>query len=118
MKKFARRLLDGYSEERQRPQLVNIATDGESYGHHTKFGDMALSYVLGVKAKDLGFEITNYGEFLEMYPPEYEVDIKPVSSWSCSHGVGRWKDDCGCSTGRFQGGIKNGESLCVMHLII
>lgn len=101
--KFARRLLDGYSEERQRPQLVNIATDGESYGHHTKFGDMALSYVLGVKAKDLGFEITNYGEFLEMYPPEYEVDIKPVSSWSCSHGVGRWKDDCGCSTGALPG---------------
>ena len=97
--KFARRLLDGYSESRQRTQLVNIATDGESYGHHTKFGDMALSYVLGVKAKDLGFEITNYGQYLEMYPPEYEVDIKPVSSWSCSHGVERWKDDCGCNTG-------------------
>ena len=60
---------------------------------------MALSYVLGVKAKDLGFEITNYGQYLEMYPPEYEVDIKPVSSWSCSHGVERWKDDCGCNTG-------------------
>ena len=97
--KFARRLLDGYSESRQRTQLVNIATDGESYGHHTKFGDMALSYVLGVKAKDLGFEITNYGQYLEMYPPEYEVDIKPVSSWGCSHGVERWKDDCGCNTG-------------------
>ena len=97
--KFARRQLDGYSESRQRTQLVNIATDGESYGHHTKFGDMALSYVLGVKAKDLGFEITNYGQYLEMYPPEYEVDIKPVSSWSCSHGVERWKDDCGCNTG-------------------
>ncbi len=102
-KKFAHRLLDGYSEGRQRPQLVNIATDGESYGHHTKFGDMALSYVLGVEAKELGFEITNYGQFLEMYPPEYEVDIKPTSSWSCSHGVGRWKDDCGCSTGAAPG---------------
>ncbi len=101
--KFARRLLDGYTESRQRPQLVNIATDGESYGHHTKFGDMALSYVLGVKAKDLGFEITNYGQYLEMYPPEYEVDIKPVSSWSCSHGVERWKDDCGCNTGAAPG---------------
>ena len=101
--KFARRLLDGYSEERQRNQLVNIATDGESYGHHTKFGDMALSYVLGVKAKDLGFEITNYGQYLEMYPPEYEVDIKPTSSWSCCHGVERWKDDCGCNTGAASG---------------
>ena len=97
--KFANRLLDGYVEERHRPQLVNIATDGESYGHHTKFGDMALSYVLAVKAKDLGFKVTNYGEFLEKFPPKYEVEIKPVSSWSCSHGVDRWCNDCGCSTG-------------------
>ncbi len=97
--KFAYRLNDGYSEQRQRAQLINIATDGESYGHHTKFGDMALAYILKVGAKNLGFEITNYGEFLEKYPPEYEVDIKPVSAWSCCHGVGRWSDDCGCSTG-------------------
>ena len=97
--KFAYRLQDGFVPERRRPQLINIATDGESYGHHTKFGDMALSYVLAVKAKDLGFQITNYGEFLEKFPPVYEVQIKPVSAWSCSHGVGRWSDDCGCSTG-------------------
>ena len=97
--KFAYRLQDGFVPERNRPQLVNIATDGESYGHHTKFGDMALSYVLAVKAKDLGFQVTNYGEFLEKFPPTYEVDIKTVSSWSCSHGVGRWMEDCGCSTG-------------------
>ncbi len=97
--KFAYRLQDGFAQDRNRPQLVNIATDGESYGHHTKFGDMALSYVLAVKAKDLGFQVTNYGEFLEKFPPTYQVDIKPVSAWSCSHGVGRWCDDCGCSTG-------------------
>jgi len=96
---FANRLNDGYVENRNRPQLVNIATDGESYGHHTKFGDMALAYVLRVGAKELGFEITNYANFLEKYPPSYEVDIKPVSAWSCSHGVGRWMEDCGCSTG-------------------
>ncbi len=97
--KFANRLNDGYNPARGRAQLVNIATDGESYGHHTKFGDMALSYVLSVKAKELGFEITNYGEFLEKFPPTYQVEIKPESSWSCCHGVGRWQEDCGCSTG-------------------
>ena len=97
--KFSHRLNDGYVEERNRAQLVNIATDGESYGHHTKFGDMALAYVIRVGAKELGFEITNYGEFLEKFPPTFEVDIKPVSAWSCSHGVGRWQEDCGCSTG-------------------
>ncbi len=98
-KKFAYRLNDGFVESRNRAQLVHIATDGESYGHHTKFGDMALAYILKVGAKELGFEITNYSQFLEKYPPEYEVDIKPVSAWSCAHGVGRWMDDCGCSTG-------------------
>ncbi len=98
-KKFIHRLNDGYVEDRNRPQIVNIATDGESYGHHTKFGDMALAYVLKIGAGELGFEITNYANFLEMYPPTMEVDIKPVSAWSCSHGVGRWCEDCGCSTG-------------------
>ena len=97
--KFAYRLQDGFVQNRNRAQLVNIATDGESYGHHTKFGDMALSYVLAVKAKDLGFQVTNYGEFLEKFPPTYEVEVKSVSSWSCCHGVGRWMEDCGCSTG-------------------
>ena len=97
--KFARRLQDGISNSRNFPQLVNIATDGESYGHHTKFGDMALSYLLRVKALQDGFTITNYAEFLEKFPPTCEVEIKQASSWSCFHGVGRWKEDCGCSTG-------------------
>ena len=97
--KFISRLKDGISNQRDYNQLVNIATDGESYGHHTKFGDMALSYVLKIRAKDEGFIITNYANYLEQEPPKYEVDIKDVSSWSCAHGVGRWCDDCGCSTG-------------------
>ena len=97
--RFIKRLQDGVSSQRNYNQLVNIATDGESYGHHTRFGDMALSYALKKRAKDAGFTITNYGEYLEKNPPLYEVDIKPVSSWSCFHGVERWRDDCGCSTG-------------------
>ena len=101
--KFAKRLKDGVSDCRDYPQLVHIATDGESYGHHTKFGDMALAYVLQIKAKEEGFTITNYGEYLEKYRSNYEVDIKQASSWSCFHGVGRWKEDCGCSTGGHPG---------------
>lgn len=101
--KFIRRLKEGISENRDFPQLVNIATDGESYGHHTKFGDMALSYVLKVRAKEEGFKIVNYAQYLEKHPPEMEVDIKQASSWSCFHGVGRWKEDCGCSTGGHPG---------------
>lgn len=101
--KFIKRLKDGISDVRDYPQLINIATDGESYGHHTKFGDMALSYVLKIKAKDEGFIITNYGEYLEKYRSNYVADIKQASSWSCFHGVGRWKEDCGCSTGGHPG---------------
>jgi alpha-amylase/alpha-mannosidase (GH57 family) len=84
--------------------LVQIATDGESYGHHTKFGDRTLAYALKVEALKAGFYITNYGEFLEKNPPIMEVEIKSGkneegTSWSCIHGVDRWKDDCGCHTG-------------------
>lgn len=101
--KFIKRLKDGISNLRNYPQLINIATDGESYGHHTKFGDMALAYVLKFRAEAEGFKITNYGEYLENYRSDYEVDIKQASSWSCFHGVGRWKEDCGCSTGGHPG---------------
>ena len=101
--KFIRRLKEGVSECRDYPQLINIATDGESYGHHTKFGDMALSYVLKIKAEDEGFILTNYAEYLDKYRSDYEVDIKEASSWSCFHGVGRWCEDCGCSTGGHPG---------------
>lgn len=97
--KFISRLKDGISLDRNYPQLINIGTDGESYGHHTKFGDMALAYVLKVKAEEEGFTITNYAEYLDKYGVHDEADIKQPSSWSCFHGVGRWKEDCGCSTG-------------------
>lgn len=101
--KFIKRLKEGISDCRDFPQLVNIATDGESYGHHTKFGDMALSYVLKIRAQDEGFTITNYAEYLDKYRSDCEVEIKQASSWSCFHGVGRWKEDCGCSTGGHPG---------------
>ena len=101
--KFIKRLKEGVSDCRDFPQIVNIATDGESYGHHTKFGDMALAYVLKVKAKDEGFKITNYAEYLKKYRSGFGGEIKKASSWSCFHGVGRWKEDCGCSTGGHPG---------------
>lgn len=84
--------------------LVNVATDGESYGHHHKFGDLCLAYVVVGEATTRGFSLTNYGQHLEQFPPQIEVEIDngPVgegTSWSCVHGVGRWIRDCGCQTG-------------------
>lgn len=84
--------------------LVNVATDGESYGHHHKFGELCLAYALAVDAPARGFAITNYGDYLDRHPPEMEVEISngqggEGSSWSCTHGVSRWIRDCGCHTG-------------------
>lgn len=89
-------ILDFQSEE---PQLAHIATDGESYGHHHKNGDMALAYGINHIEKNSNVKIINYGYFLELFPPEYEVKIYENTSWSCIHGVERWREDCGCNTG-------------------
>ena len=97
---FAGRLLSGFSDQRSWPQLMHIATDGETYGHHHHFGDMALAYALHHIESNHLAKLTNYGEYLEKHPPEVEVQIAENSSWSCSHGVERWKSDCGCNTGR------------------
>ena len=98
-KRFADRLLSGLSTTREGPQLVHIATDGESYGHHHRFGEMALSYALEEIAKGEKAQLTNYGEFLEKHPPEHFAEIIDNSSWSCVHGVERWRSDCGCNSG-------------------
>lgn len=96
---FADRLSSGFFPTRQWTQLVNIATDGESYGHHHTFGEMALGHALDyIEAKGLAL-LTNYGEFLAMHPPDHEVEIFDNTSWSCCHGVERWKSNCGCNSG-------------------
>jgi len=96
---FARRLLSSLPEQPGRAQLAHIATDGETYGHHHRYGDMALSYALRyIESNDLA-RITNYAEFLALYPPEQKVEILENTAWSCVHGVGRWSRNCGCNSG-------------------
>ncbi len=80
----------------QRAGLVSIATDGETYGHHHRFGEMALAAVLGLLRKDSRVKVENFSSFLSRNPPEVDVELVEPSSWSCSHGVERWKSDCGC----------------------
>ena len=98
-KRFADRLLSGFSDTRQGSQLVHIATDGESYGHHHHYGEMALSFALDEIDKGDVARLTNYGEYLEKYPPKHVVEIVENSSWSCVHGIERWRSDCGCNSG-------------------
>ncbi len=97
---FAQRLLGAFSEEtRPWPELVHIATDGETYGHHHPHGEMALTYALNhIQSNDLA-ELINYGLYLERHPPTHLVEIFENSSWSCVHGVERWRSNCGCNSG-------------------
>jgi len=97
--RFANRLASGFAGDRKSPQLVHIATDGETYGHHHRHGDMALAYALDYIDRNALAKVTNYGEFLEKNPPEFEVEILERTSWSCAHGIGRWERNCGCSSG-------------------
>ena len=96
---FANRLLGGFDDGRDWPQLFHIATDGETYGHHHKFGDMALAAALDHMESNSLARLSNYGEYLAKFPPTVEVQIHENSSWSCAHGIERWRSNCGCNSG-------------------
>jgi len=101
--KFAAAMLSAFDGNREGPQMVHIANDGETYGHHRRFGDMALAYAINhIETNGLA-QITNYGEYLWRFPPAYEVEIAENTSWSCPHGVERWQRNCGCSAGGHKG---------------
>ena len=100
---FANRLLQAFAHSLpadQPAQLSHVATDGESYGHHHKHGEMALSSAMHYLEENALANITNYGEFLDRFPPAWEAEVAENTSWSCSHGVERWRSDCGCNGGK------------------
>ena len=96
---LARRVMGAFREGLTRDQLVNVATDGESYGHHVTYGDMALAYALRDIETEGKARLTNYAEYLEKHPPTHEVQIHQGSAWSCPHGLDRWRRHCGCNSG-------------------
>lgn len=98
-KGFAERLVGSF-DTNETPQLVNIATDGETYGHHHKHGDMALAFALDYIEKVPEIGLMNYASFIAKFPPDHEAQIIENSSWSCVHGVERWKNNCGCNSGK------------------
>lgn len=97
---FAARLKAGLTKDGAQAQLVSVATDGESYGHHHTYGEMALAYALRLLDEDKTAKLANYGSFLSQFPPEYECEIVEETSWSCAHGVERWRSNCGCNGGK------------------
>jgi len=100
-----RLLLDPEHDHRSdRPRLIHFATDGETFGHHFKGGEQTLARALARLESGSEAELTVYGEFLERFPPTHEVRIAENTSWSCPHGVERWRSDCGCAGGRYSEG--------------
>src|SRR5512140_2164690 len=100
---FAKRLMSAFPDGHSSPRLVHIATDGESYGHHHRGGDMALAHALHYIESNGLAQLTNYGGYLADHPPTHEVKIFENSSWSCAHGIERWRSDCGCNSGGHPG---------------
>lgn len=99
-KRFAEHLINPIDKEDDSAQLVHIATDGETYGHHHKHGEMALAFALDHIEKQEDVSLINYAAFAAKFPPEQEAQIIENSSWSCVHGVERWRENCGCNSGK------------------
>jgi alpha-amylase/alpha-mannosidase (GH57 family) len=96
---FLGRLGQGVRLETEKSQIIGVATDGETFGHHRRGTEKCLAYAFTVAIPKKGWNVTNYAHYLSICPPTWELDIKPVTSWSCSHGVDRWQVDCGCGGG-------------------
>lgn len=85
--------------DRRPSQLLSVATDGETFGHHKRGTEKCLAYAFTEEFSRRGWTVTNYAHYLSITPPTWEVELKPITAWSCSHGVNRWQDDCGCGGG-------------------
>ncbi len=96
------RLEGGFDPSRRHRQLLSVAVDGETFGHHKKGGDEVLAGAIRL-AESRNLRLTNYGAFLAECPPTHVVRLIEPSSWSCAHGVERWRSDCGCTTAELPG---------------
>ncbi|MGH7560214.1 MAG: DUF3536 domain-containing protein [Gemmatimonadales bacterium] len=94
---WAKRILSAHPRAHE-PHLVSMATDGETFGHHHRFGEMALAAVLERLRSSRRVRLESPAAFLERHPPAHDVGLVQPSSWSCPHGVERWRSDCGCRT--------------------
>jgi len=96
---FYSRLKSAVRGDNRQSQIISVATDGETFGHHKKDTEKCLAYAFTQEFPQKGWTVTNYAHYLSIVTPQWEVVLKPVTAWSCYHGVERWKDDCGCGGG-------------------
>jgi alpha-amylase/alpha-mannosidase (GH57 family) len=93
---FAKRLSQAVRNDGRPHQMVSVATDGETFGHHKHFTEKTLSYAFVEEFPKRGWTVTNYAHYLSLFPPTYEAELKSVTAWSCAHGVDRWQGGCTC----------------------
>ena len=98
---FASRLAGDFAPGAEHDQLLSIAIDGETFGHHHKFSDMTLAHAFRHEITKHGIEVTNFSSYLDSHPAAHEAEIKKGpdgdgTAWSCAHGVRRWKGGCDC----------------------
>ncbi len=96
---LASRLGQAVRGDHRPTQLIAVATDGETFGHHKAGTEKCLAYAFDEEFSHQGWTVTNFAHYLSLTPPTWEVELKPVTAWSCAHGVDRWQDDCGCGGG-------------------
>ncbi len=92
---WADRMLAPDRSGTRRP-VVAVATDGETYGHHHRFGEVALAWLLHKLETRGDVRVENFASLLARHPAQHEVRLVAPSSWSCPHGVERWRSDCAC----------------------
>jgi len=78
------------------PALRSVATDGETFGHHHEFAEMALAKAISVLREEDAVRLENYASFLAREGARGRATLVEPSAWSCAHGVERWRSDCGC----------------------
>jgi len=93
---FAKRLNQAVRNDQRSQQIVSVATDGETFGHHKHFTEKTLSYAFVEEFPQRGWTVTNYAHYLSLFPPTGEAELKSVTAWSCAHGVDRWQGGCTC----------------------
>ncbi len=97
---FTERIKNSFSKNQAQAEIIVIASDGEAYGHHKKFAEMALAYCIEDISKSSRARLTVFGQYLQMHPPEYEAVIFENTAWSCAHNLSRWSDGCACGMGQ------------------
>jgi alpha-amylase/alpha-mannosidase (GH57 family) len=96
---FAGRVGQAVRGDHRPAQLIAVATDGETFGHHRGGAEKTLAYAVSIEFPRYGWTVTNFAYYLACNPPQWEAVLKSITAWSCSHGVDRWQDDCGCGGG-------------------